>query len=250
MDLAACLHWLLAPASGAAEHHIAAWASWHGRLMVLAWAVLLPVGVLVARYCKVTPRQDWPRELDNKAWWHAHRTLQYAGLAAMGAGLWLAWGRGGGATAVARWHAGLGLAVVALGALQALGGWLRGSKGGPTDAQGLRGDHYDMTRRRIAFEVLHKGLGYLALLLAAATVVLGLKVADAPRWMWAGVVLWWAVWIAAFCLLQRQGRCIDTYQAIWGPDDRHPGNRMAPVGWGVRRYDAAAFRALLYKARR
>ena len=35
--------------------------------------------------------------------------------------------------------------------------------------------------------------------------------------------------------LQRQGRCIDTYQAIWGPDPRHPGNRLKPVGWGVRR---------------
>ena len=76
MDLAACMDWLLAPASGAAEHHIAPWAAWHGRLMVLAWAVLLPVGVLVARFFKVMPGQDWPLRLDNKSWWHAHRLLQ------------------------------------------------------------------------------------------------------------------------------------------------------------------------------
>jgi hypothetical protein len=40
---------------------------------------------------------------------------------------------------------------------------------------------------------------------------------------------------AAFARWQRAGRCIDTYQAIWGPDPAHPGNRRPPVGWGVRR---------------
>ena len=59
------LEWLLAPLSGAATHSLAPWAYWHARLMVLGWAVLLPVGVLVARFYKVTPQQDWPRELDN-----------------------------------------------------------------------------------------------------------------------------------------------------------------------------------------
>ena len=35
-------------------------------------------------------------------------------------------------------------------AAQVLGGYLRGSKGGPTDHR-LRGDHYDMTARRVWF---------------------------------------------------------------------------------------------------
>ena len=54
-------------------HPIAPWAAWHARCMVLAWAVRLPLGALVARFCKVMPGQRWPQRLDNPAWWHAHR---------------------------------------------------------------------------------------------------------------------------------------------------------------------------------
>ncbi|WP_233259577.1 cytochrome b561 domain-containing protein [Ramlibacter sp. WS9] len=229
--------WLLTPVSGRAVHEIALWASWHGRLMVLAWGVALPLGVLVARFFKVTPRQDWPRELDNKLWWHAHRGLQWGGVLLMTAGAWLAWGQGRGATAAAQWHAALGWTLLALGWLQVMGGLARGSKGGPTDAQ-LRGDHYDMTRWRCVFERLHKGLGYTALLAAAVAITLGLWVADAPRWMWLGIGLWWVVWIGAFAVLQLRGRCVDTYQAIWGPALEHPGNRRPAIGWGVRRIAA------------
>lgn len=233
--------WLLLPASGAAEHHLPAWAAWHGRLMVLAWAFLLPLGVLAARFFKVVPGQRWPDELDHKAWWHAHRLLQSAGMAAMLAGLWLAWGRGTGAGALAQWHHVLGMAVVVLGLLQTLGGLARGSKGGPTAREGLRGDHYDMTRHRRVFERLHKVVGYAALLLAAAVVVLGLRLADAPRWMWLVIGGWWCAWCMVFVALQRQGRCIDTYQAIWGDDPAHPGQHLPPIGPGIRRYDRDSF---------
>src|SRR4051812_26748622 len=97
----ALIAWWSLPASGATDHHLAGWAAWHGRLMVLAWAVLLPLGVMVARFFKVMPRQDWPDRLDHKGWWHAHRALQYAGVAAMTLGAGLAWRQGGGATALA-----------------------------------------------------------------------------------------------------------------------------------------------------
>jgi hypothetical protein len=68
----AMVEWLLTPISGALGHTIAPWASWHGRLMVLSWSFLLPLGMLAARYFKVTPKQDWPRMLDNKLWWRTH----------------------------------------------------------------------------------------------------------------------------------------------------------------------------------
>ena len=42
------IDWWLAPLSGAATHAIAPWAAWHSRLMVLAWGVLVPLGVLAA----------------------------------------------------------------------------------------------------------------------------------------------------------------------------------------------------------
>ena len=58
---------------------------------------------------------------------------------------------------------------------------------------------------------------------------------DRPRWMLLTLTLWWLLLAAAFYALQKNGRCIDTYQAIWGPDPAHPGNRRPLPGWGVRR---------------
>jgi Eukaryotic cytochrome b561 len=224
----------MTPLSGETAHQIAPWAYWHARCMVLAWGVMLPLGALAARYFKITPQQDWPRQLDRKVWWHLHLSLQWSGVLIMSAGAILAWEQGNGGTAAARWHAWAGWALVSLGWLQVLAGVFRGSKGGPTDRQ-LRGDHYDMTMRRIWFERLHKTAGWLTIAMAMAVIVAGLIVADAPRWMAAALASWWAALAAAAWAWQRQGRCVDTYQAIWGPDARHPGNAARPLGWGVRR---------------
>jgi hypothetical protein len=229
------MDWLMTPLSGSAQHQPPDWMVWHARLMVLAWGVLLPLGALAARFFKVLPGQDWPRVLDHKGWWHTHRGAQWLGLALMVVGLWLAWGRGSGGAGLLAWlHGSLGLAVCALGLLQALGGLMRGSKGGPT-APRMRGDHYDMTPWRRGFERLHKVLGWLAVAAAVAVLALGLVVADAPRWMALALGAWWLALTVLFVRWQRAGRCIDTYQAIWGPDPAHPGNRLRPIGWGVRR---------------
>jgi hypothetical protein len=222
-------------------HEIAFWVVWHGRLMVLAWVGLLPLGVLIARYCKVTRRQDWPRQLDNKFWWHSHLGLQYSGIAAMSVAALLAWRYGDLRHSAQPLHGLVGWAVVTLGWLQVFGGLLRGSKGGPQPTAGapiesaVRGDHYDMTARRRNFERLHKSVGYLALLLSLLAVGLGLRVADAPAWMGWAIGCIWASGLSVFVYLQRAGRCIDTYQAIWGPGAGHPGNRQNPIGIGVRR---------------
>lgn len=229
------LGWLMTPLSGAPTHEIAPWAYWHARLMVAGWGVLLPLGALAARYFKVRPSQDWPRRLDDQLWWRAHRWLQWTGIVLMTAGAALAWAWAKGAShGAAGWHAVLGWSVAVLGWLQVAAGLLRGSKGGPTDRQ-VRGDHYDMTPRRIWFERLHKGLGWAAVIGAAVVIGLGLVAADAPRWMAVALAAWWALLALLAWRWQRAGRCIDTYQAIWGPDPAHPGNRRAPVGWGVRR---------------
>lgn len=232
------LRWWLNPFSGASSHHLDAAVMWHARAMVLAWAVLLPLGAVAARYFKVTPQQDWPRHLDNRAWWHAHRSFQYLGVVLMLAGTALVWNVGTQSGPVALWHGYLGWAVVALGVVQILSAWLRGSKGGPTDTQ-LRGDHYDMTRHRLWFEALHKGGGWLAVILAIITVALGLIAADAPRWMPLVLGMWWMGLIAVSVYLERTGHCIDTYQAIWGPDMKHPGNQRKINGWGMRRPHAS-----------
>lgn len=234
------LTWLMLPLSGSANHELSFWVSWHGRIMVLCWGVLLPLGVLAARFFKVMPSQNWPAQLDNKAWWHAHLHGQSAAIVLALVGVALIWNSAGGATVLARWHGYLGWAVTVLGIVQAAAGFARGSKGGPQETV-IRGDHYDMTPHRHTFEKMHKSLGYAALLLALGTVFMGLVVADAPRWMLLAISLWWVVLTVIFVVLQKQGRCIDTYQAIWGPDAIHPGNRITLVGWGIRRYSAASF---------
>lgn len=238
--------WLGTPISGAAEHVISPAVAWHARLMVAAWAIAVPLAILIARFYKVTPRQKWPEELDNTFWWHSHRRLNYAALAATVLGLWLVWGASGRSDALFRVHTLAGWSVLALAVVQLAGAHLRGSKGGPTAprlaADGsiidLRGDHYDMTPQRVWFERVHKAAGYAALILAVCTIVAGLALADAPRWMWLVIALWWLVLFIQALRLQAAGRCLDTYQAIWGPDPRHPGNAHAPVGWGIRRKGA------------
>jgi len=138
----------------------------------------------------------------------------------------------GGGTA----HGVLGYTVVALVCAQGAMGLFRGSKGGPTDRT-MRGDHYDMTPWRIAFEWMHKILGYTLLVVSAVTIVSGVWLANAPRWMWGVIGLWWLALGLIAVILQRRGLAVDTYQAIWGPSPEHPGNRRAPMGWGMRRYD-------------
>lgn len=231
------MRWWLSPLSGANSHQLDMWVLWHARLMVLAWAVLLPLGAVAARYFKVTPQQDWPRHVDNRAWWHGHRALQYGGVVIMLVGTAIVWNartESDAPPSIALWHGYLGWTVVALGALQILSAWFRGSKGGPTDVQ-LRGDHYDMTHHRLWFEAVHKSGGWLSVVLAVVTIALGLAAADAPRWMPLALVLWWTGLLAASFYLERTGHCIDTYQAIWGPDIKHPGNQRNISGWGMRR---------------
>ncbi len=196
----------------------------HGVLMGVAWLVLLPAGVLIARFFKVTKSQDWPAELDNRFWWDSHRWLNYSGVGLATLGFFLIWKAQDGLQLVT-WHGSLGLATFALGWLQVISAWLRGSTGGPNekgadpaDPRTWRGDHFDMTLRRRLFEAWHKHIGYLALMLAVPTIWLGLDLLAAPTWLAMGP------WIAAliFVLLQmrftREGRWVDTHQAIWGPD--------------------------------
>ncbi len=226
--------WMLAPIDLGRAHDVAPLVAWHGRVMTLAWGIMVPLGVLAARYFKVLPGQDWPRQLDNQVWWVTHRVMQYGAVALTLLGLFLI-------LQDRQDHAGstihrlLGYTILVIAALQVTGGLLRGGKGGPTDRTGGASDHFEMTRRRIAFEVIHKALGYSALLLTVSTVVTGLWLANAPHWMWLAMAVWWSVLLTVAILLQRRGMALDTYQAIWGPDPELPGNRMTPIGIGIAR---------------
>lgn len=222
------------PLGDASERLLAPAVYWHARVMVLGWAVLIPLGGLVARYFKVMPGQDWPARLDHKFWWHAHRALQWLGVLLTMFGMLLVLPHAGQHSAMEQSHGRLGWALMALVVLQLISGLLRGSKGGPNEPE-LRGDHYDMTRRRIWFERLHKALGWLLIGGAVGVIVSGLILADAPRWMFLLLLGWWLAMLVLALRWQARGRCIDTYQAIWGPDQKHPGNLRPPIGWGIRR---------------
>lgn len=234
---------LLCPMGGAPATELDMFTAWHGRLMVLAWGIAAPLAILVARFYKVMPGQRWPAELDDKTWWHGHRALNYLAVALTLAAAVLIVGRQRHGGSWRELHALLGWSVLALAVLQVLSAHLRGSKGGPTaprlDAQGqvldVRGDHYDMSWRRRCFEYFHKSVGHLTWVLSWMALLAGLNLAHAPYWMGLSLGLWWLFMLLAAWWLQRAGRCLDTYQAIWGNDPRHPGNRMQPIGWGVRR---------------
>src|ERR1700710_1842940 len=62
----------------------------HASLMIVAWLVLPPAGAMIARFCKVTPHQDWPSVVDRQLWWWLHRILQYSGVACALAGFFIA----------------------------------------------------------------------------------------------------------------------------------------------------------------
>ncbi len=229
------------PLSGVAHHQIADAVAWHGRLMVMAWGVCAPLGILLARYWKIAPKQAFPDKIDSKFWWHGHRFFQWSALALTVVGIGLIYTAAPQVAAkssrAAGLHQTLGYAILIAVVAQVVHALFRGSKGGPTDAA-MRGDHYDMTPWRIFFERTHKSLGWLALLTAFFTIALGLIISDAPRWMPLSLGIWW-IGLAALALRwQRTGRCIDTYQAIWGIDAAHPGNAAdaaAPIGIGIRR---------------
>lgn len=229
--------WLAQPLDAQRLHDLDTLISWHARLMVLAWVVLAPLAVLGARYLKILPGQDWPRVADSQLWWRLHWGTQLAVflLSLGGLALVLWWT---GQFRLASAHACLGTGVLLLMLFQLGSGLLRGSKGGPSERNrggSMRGDHYDMTLRRRLFEWLHKSVGYLTLLLAACAVFAGLWQVNAPRWMAVVIVLWYGVLLVLNVSLQRAGWAADTYEAIWGPDPRHPGNRLPSRGWGMRR---------------
>ena len=202
----------------------------HAALMITAWGVMMPAGAIVARYFKVTPRQNFPAELDNPFWWRWHRVLQYGAVALSTTGLVVVLSATGGRFDTL--HGRLGLVAMTLAWLQVASAAMRGAKGGPTDRRAdprepttWRGDHYDMSRRRLLFEGWHKRAGWVAVALAGITILLGIDLAGAPVWLVLLVAGMQGGAVLVTIDSALRGRWVDTYAALWGPDPVHPGNR-------------------------
>ncbi len=226
------IEWLLSPIDVDRAHQVGFFISWHGRFMVAAWGMCVPVGIVAARYFKVLPKQKWPEELDNKVWWNTHRICQYSAALFMAIATVLILYR---STAVlsANFHTRTGWLVLVLAGIQILSGIYRGTKGGPTEPS-MSGDHYDMSKHRIIFEYFHKTMGYSLLILASYCIVSGMWAANAYNWMWLIMISWWLLLIGLAIYLETRGACFDTYQAIWGKDPSMIGNQRKPIGIGIK----------------
>ena len=231
------LRWLFSSWDSNRPHQIDFGSQWHARMMFLAWGILLPCGILMARFFKITPKQNFPHELDNQLWWYSHVYLQAIGcIISFLSLLFILYYNSHNIDAPL--HRLLGWATMILCSIQILLGQFRGTKGGPTYPApdgSWRGDHYDMTTYRYVFEYIHKILGYVTLLCSWGTTLSGLWYVNAPKGMVLFILLFWAGLISIFVFLQRQGRAVDTYQAIWGTDPKHPGNTKKIVGWRIKR---------------
>ncbi|MFD0915103.1 cytochrome b561 domain-containing protein [Pseudahrensia aquimaris] len=229
--------WLWLPIDASRAHGLEQNVAWHGRLMVATWGFLFPISIIITRFLKVTPRQQWPNELDNRFWFRVHVAAQVSGGVLTAFAVWLVWSPG--SEGNLPWlHRLCGWSVVSLYCAQFIGGIARGTRGGmdePAPDGSIHGDHFDMTTRRVIFEYAHKTLGYTSIVLAAMAMLLGLWITNAYIWMWLGLFGWWCFSITVYAALQRKGMALDTYQAIWGPDPNLPGNQRKPIGFGIQR---------------
>ena len=69
------IEWLMTSVDISRPHDVGFLMAWHGRIMVLVWAILMPLVILATRFFKIWPRQNWPEELDDQKWWYLHLTI-------------------------------------------------------------------------------------------------------------------------------------------------------------------------------
>lgn len=206
----------------------------HGVIMAACWGILIPVSIVITRFFKVMPGQDYPAVTDAKFWMRSHRALSTLVIWGGTAGALLpVWALGG--ITLASTHGQWGAAVIVLGWLQLAIAMSRGTHGGPwglgnpermvlPKAQ-WRGDHYDMTRRRRIFEALHINPGHATWAAGLVAVFLGIDQLGLD-WPWPTALAGFlGVLAVASVKFTRDGRRVPTYQAIWGVGEEHPGNK-------------------------
>jgi hypothetical protein len=124
-----------------------------------------------------------------------------------------------------------GLLTVAMGCLQVISALLRGTHGGKyynnadlNNPASWRGDHYDHTPRRRAFEAYHKTSGYFTSFFAVGAVGSGLMQYSMP--VLTGLMfLLPLAYLATWIFLEFIGRHHDGYRAVHGYGMEHPYNK-------------------------
>lgn len=258
MSLGDLIAWLLEPIRMTAVEPVNATDRLHALLMTVAVGVALPLMVVITRYWKVMPDQDWPRVLDHPLWWRVHVVVGVGSIAAVIVATALAFHGMSIQAHLQSGHGWVGWLAVAMTLAIGVNGLLRGTSGGPGVSRhgtldhlhDRPGDHYDMTARRRWFERTHKTLGYWLMVVFWIALVSGLWQANAPRYALLALAGWWTLLLLLAWRWERQGRVFDGYQAKWGPSMNHPGNRIPVLGWGSRRYTEERFARRSWRRRR
>ncbi|XP_064953064.1 cytochrome b561 and DOMON domain-containing protein At3g61750-like isoform X3 [Musa acuminata AAA Group] len=126
----------------------------HGALGILGWGVLLPVGAVVARYCRL-----W-----DPMWYYLHVIIQFVGFLAGFAGVVAGIALHRRLHSDVALHRGLGIFILVLGILQVTAFFLRPGKG---------------SKIRKHWNWYHHWVGSLVVFLAAINIALGIQVGEA-----------------------------------------------------------------------
>jgi len=161
----------------------------HGAIMTMAWGVLIPTGIFLARFTKHVHPTTGPAAF----WFHRHWIVQCVGAALSLLGFALAVAMVPSGSHFTTPHHVLGLVVVLLGVIQPLNAKLRPHKPPAGEPVPLK---------RTAWEWLHRGLGYVAAVLTIPTLFLGLAAALAHPGIVGVMAAWVAVVCAAFIVAQ------------------------------------------------
>lgn len=131
----------------------------HGSIMLLGWGLLLPSGVIIALLGRHRP---------NGLWFSIHSILQPSALLLVIIAWWIALANFSALTATGlnRAHAVCGMITMCLGLLQPINALFR-----PHIVEGER-----KSCMRLVWEIIHKGIGYVILGLASATIVMGTRI--------------------------------------------------------------------------
>jgi len=150
----------------------------HGSLMLISWGLVLPSGVLVARFLR---HRD-------PLWFHLHYSIQSLGLAMALIGWAVALSQFSVLETpgwfAAKIHATLGCVTMALGLFQPINALLRPHKEKSGEAK---------SSARRAWELFHKASGLATILLSIATVAMGTGLVKDPMPFRLGYGLCWAV---------------------------------------------------------
>lgn len=141
----------------------------HAILMVLAWALLAPLGILIARLVRRGKLEDL-KIGSNQSWFVLHRGLMVTAVTITIISLIIIMVNRGGWSKSAGTHAILGIITVVLAILNPIGAFFRPDK---------------FTVNRVFFNIIHSSNGYLTLIFSIATIFLGMDLAllDLDLWV-------------------------------------------------------------------